>query len=106
MVLALKHTPSFIVAPSYPITQMLNDQYLIMNPTKNNILLIYLGNYGSSYEVICNIPNPWTMILNPYYLRNLPFTFSNTTGLATYPFFNMVFIKILITRGSQGSKHV
>jgi hypothetical protein len=76
----LEHTPSFTVAPSYPITQMLNDQYPTMNPTGNNILPTYLGIYGLSYACNDNIPNPWTMILNPYYLGNPPLTFSNTIG--------------------------
>ncbi len=38
-----EHTSSFIVAPSHPIIQVLNDQYLIVNPTGNSILLTYLG---------------------------------------------------------------
>jgi hypothetical protein len=37
-----------------------------MNPTRNNTLLAYLGNYGLSYVGNDNIPNPWTMIPNPY----------------------------------------
>jgi hypothetical protein len=57
-----------------------------MNPTGNNILLAYLGNYGSSYAYNNNIPNPWIMIPNPYYLGNPPLTFSNTPGHTTYPF--------------------
>jgi hypothetical protein len=59
-------TLSFTIAPNYPITQMLNNQYLTMNPIGNNILLIYLGNYGLSYAWNDNIPNQWTMIPNPY----------------------------------------
>jgi hypothetical protein len=62
----LEHTFSFTITPNYPITQMLNDQYLTMNPIGNNILLIYLGNYGLSYAWNDNIPNQWTMIPNPY----------------------------------------
>jgi hypothetical protein len=69
---------------------MLNDQYLVMNPTRNNILPTYLGNYGLSYVGNDNIPNPWTMIPNPYYPRNFPLTFSNTPRLVAYPFLNMV----------------
>jgi hypothetical protein len=77
-----------------------------MNATNNNILLTYLGNYGSSYAGIYNILNPWTMIPNPYYVGNLPLTFSNTIGPAAYPFLNMVSIKIVVNKGSQGSKHL
>jgi hypothetical protein len=66
---------------------------MTMNPIKNNILLTYLGNYGPSYTSNDNIPNPWAMILNPYYLGNPPLTFFNTPGLVAYPFSNMVFIK-------------
>jgi hypothetical protein len=55
-----------------------------MNPTKNNILLAYLGNYGPSYTSNNNIPNPWTMIPNLYYLSNPPLTFSNIINPTTY----------------------
>ncbi len=77
-----------------------------MNPPKSNILLTDLGSYGSSYVGIFNIPNPWTMIPNPFYQRNPPLTFSNTTGPTTYLFSNMVSIEIVVTRGSQGYKHL
>jgi len=62
-----------------------------MNPTGHNILLAYLGHYEPSYVSNNNIPNPWTMIPNPYYLGNPPFTFFNTTNSTSYPFPNMVF---------------
>jgi hypothetical protein len=42
------------------------------------------------------------MILNPYYLGNLPLTFFNTINLIAYPFPNMVSTKIFIIKGSQG----
>jgi len=62
-----------------------------MNPIGNNILPTYLGNYGpSSYANNNNIPNTWKMIPNPYYLRNPPLTFSNTLGLAIYPFLELL----------------
>jgi len=63
------HNFSFTIAPNYFITQVLNDQYLTMNPTRNSILPAYLGNYEPSYVGNDNIPNPWTMIPNPYYPR-------------------------------------
>jgi len=98
----LELTPSFIIAPSYPIIQMSNNQYLTMNPIENNILPSYLGNYGPPFVGNNNIPNPWTTIPNPYYPRNPPFTFSNTHGPMAYPFLNMVSTKIVTIRGSQG----
>jgi hypothetical protein len=73
-----------------------------MNPTGNSVLLAYLGNYGPSYVSNNNIPNPWIMIRNPYYLGNPLVTFSNTIGLAAYPFPNMVFTRIVTNGGSQG----
>jgi hypothetical protein len=73
-----------------------------MNPTRNNILPTYIGNYGSSYIGNGNIPNSWTMIPNPYYPGNLPLTFSNTLGPMAYSFSNMVSIIITTTGGSQG----
>jgi hypothetical protein len=73
-----------------------------MNPIGNNILPTYLGNYGSSYTCNNNIPNPWAMIPNHYYLRNHPLTFSNTPELVAYPSLNMISIEIAITRGNQG----
>jgi hypothetical protein len=82
---------------------MLNDQYLTMNPRiGNNILSTYFGNHGSSYASNDNIPNPWTMILNPYYLSNPPLMFSHTTKFVAFPFLNMVPTIIVATRGSQG----
>jgi hypothetical protein len=81
---------------------MLGDQYLTMNPSRNNILLAYLGNYGSSYASNNKIPNPWTMVLNPYYLGNVPLIFSNTIELVAYSFMNTMSTKIVATRGSQG----
>jgi hypothetical protein len=42
------------------------------------------------------------MIPNPYYLRNLPFIFSNTLALAAYPFLNMVSIEKIAIGGNQG----
>jgi hypothetical protein len=36
-----------------------------MNPTENDILPTYFGNYGLSYVSTSNIPNPWTLIPNP-----------------------------------------
>lgn len=95
-----EHNTSFTIAPSYLVIQMLNDQYLTMNPTKNNTLLAYFGNYGQSYVGNDNIPNSWTMILNLYYLGNPPLTFSNTPRLATYLFPNMVSIRIITYGGS------
>ncbi len=92
----------FTVAPNYPITQMLNDQYPTMNPIENSILPAYLGNYIPSYAINGNIPNPWIMIPNPYYSRNPPLTFSNTPGFVAYPFLNMVSTKIITTEGSHG----
>jgi hypothetical protein len=70
-----------------------------MNPTRNNILLPYHGNYGSSYANNDNIPNPWTMNPNPHYLGNPPHTFSNTPRLASYLFLNMVSIGIVAYGG-------
>jgi hypothetical protein len=98
----LEHTPYFTVAPSYHVTQMLSDQYSTMNPTRKYILPTYLGNYGLSYVGNDNIPNPWTMILNHYYLGNHPFTFSNTHEHVAYSFLNMVCIEIATIGGSQG----
>jgi hypothetical protein len=83
----LERTTFFIVALNCLVTQMLSDQYPIMNLIGNNILPTYLGNYGpSSYANNNNIPNTWTMILNPYYLGNPPLTFSNTLRLMIYLF--------------------
>jgi hypothetical protein len=42
------------------------------------------------------------MIPNPYYLGNLPLTFSNTLGPTTYPFSNMVSIGIATIGENQG----
>jgi hypothetical protein len=42
-----------------------------MDPIINNILPAYLGNHGLSYAGNDNIPNPWTMIFNPYYHETL-----------------------------------
>ncbi len=56
--IVLECTSSFIVTPSHSITQMLNDIYLIANPTGNSILPIYLGNYGPSYASNNNISQP------------------------------------------------
>jgi hypothetical protein len=63
VLVVIERTSSFTIAPNYPITWMLNDQYLTMNPTKNNILPTYLGNYGLYYVSNNNIPNPWTIFL-------------------------------------------
>jgi hypothetical protein len=71
-----------------------------MNPTENNILLAYLRNYGPSYARNGNISNPWTMILNPYYPRNPPLTFSNPFKPTTYLFSNMVSTIIVTSRGN------
>jgi hypothetical protein len=73
-----------------------------MNPTKHDILLTYFGNYGSSYVSTNNIPNPWMLISNPYYLGNPPHTFFNTHGPMLYPFLNVAFIKKIATKGNQG----
>ncbi len=81
---------------------MLNNKYPTMNFIGNNILPTYLGNYGPSYASNNNIPNPWTMIPNPYYPRNLQLTFSKTLGPATYLFPNIVSTRIATTKGSQG----
>jgi hypothetical protein len=40
--------PYFIVVVSYFVISLSN-QYLTMNPTGNNVLPSYLGNYGPSY---------------------------------------------------------
>jgi hypothetical protein len=81
---------------------MLNNQYPTMNPIENSMLLAYLGNYGLFYANNGNIPNPWIMIPNPYYLKNLSLTFSNTLRPMTYPFLNMVFTIITATKGCHG----
>jgi hypothetical protein len=81
---------------------MLSDEYPTMNAIKNDILLTYFGNYGSSYVSTNNIPNPWMLIPNPYYLGNPPQTFLNTHGPMLYPFLNVVFTRIFATKGSQG----
>ncbi len=94
----LECTSFFKVALNYPSIQMLNNQYLVMNSTKNNILPTYLGNHGLSYVGNNNIPNPWTIIPNLYYPRNPPFTFPNTFKFSAYPFLNVVSIKIVITK--------
>jgi hypothetical protein len=73
-----------------------------MNPIENNILPTYLGNYGPFYANNDNIPNPWIMIPNPYYLGNPPLTFSNTHGHVAYPFLNTVSAGITTTKGSHG----
>jgi hypothetical protein len=70
--------------------------------TRNNILPTYLGNYGLSYVGNDNIPNPWTIIPNPYYPRNLPLTFPNTSRHVAYPFPNVVSTRIVVTRESKG----
>jgi hypothetical protein len=70
-----------------------------MNPTGNNVLPAYLGNYGPSYVGNNNIPNPWT-IFNFYYLDNPPLTFSNTIGPTTYPIPNMVSTRIVAIGGN------
>jgi hypothetical protein len=75
---------------------------LAINPTGNNILLAYLGNYGPTYEGNGNIPNPWTMIPNPNYLRNPPFTFPNTFKSTSYLFPNVVSIEIATIGESKG----
>jgi hypothetical protein len=95
-----KCTCSFIVALSYLVIQVLSDQYLIVNPIRNNILPTCLRNYGSSYIGTGIIPNPWTMIPNPYYPINLPHTFPNTSGLVAYLFPNIISIGITMTGGS------
>jgi hypothetical protein len=94
----LKCTLSFKVAPNYFVIQMLNNQYLVMNPTRNSILPTYLGNYGLSYVGNGNIPNPWTIIPNPYYPGNPPLTFPNTFRLVAYLFSSVVSTKIVVTR--------
>jgi hypothetical protein len=71
-----------------------------MNPIGKYILPAYLGNYGLSYVGNENIPNPWTMIFDHYYLGNPPFTFSNTPKSVTYPFSNMVYTGIATIGGS------
>jgi hypothetical protein len=68
---------------------------MVVNPTGNNILLAYIGNYGLTYVGNDNIPNPWTMIPNPYYLGNPPFTFTNMFKSTSYIFPNVVSIKIV-----------
>jgi hypothetical protein len=73
-----------------------------MNPIENNILPTYLGNYGPFYANNDNIPNPWIMIPNPYYLGNPPLTFSNTPRHVAYLFLNTVSTGITTTKGSHG----
>jgi hypothetical protein len=55
-----------------------------MNPTRNNISFAYLGNYGPSYANNYNIPDPWTMIHNPYYQGNSPLIFPTMFKLVAY----------------------
>jgi hypothetical protein len=98
----LECTSFFKIAPNYPSIQMLNNYYPVMNSTRNNILPTYLGNHGLSYVGNNNIPNPWTIIPNPYYPRNPPLTFPNTSKFAAYPFLSVVSIKIVVTKKSKG----
>lgn len=81
---------------------MLSNQCPTMNPIENDILPTYFGNYGPSYVSINNIPNPWTLIPNPYYPKNPPCIFFNTHGHVLYPFLNVVSTRIVATKGSQG----
>jgi hypothetical protein len=83
---------------------MLNDQYPVTNPIGNNISLAYLGNYGPSYASNYNIPNPWTMIHNPYYQGNPPLIFPNTSRLVAYFFPNVMSTGVATTKKIKGVK--
>jgi hypothetical protein len=73
-----------------------------MNPTGNGISSTYLGNYGPSYASNYNIPNPWTMIHNPYYQGNPQLIFPNTCRLAAYFFPNVMSTGVVTTKEIKG----
>lgn len=73
-----------------------------MNPIGNSISSTYIGNYGPSYASNYNIPNPWTMIHNPYYQGNPQFIFPNRCKLAAYFFPNVMSTVVATTKEIKG----